>query len=60
MALAINEELCIGCGVCASMLEQVYEMDDDKGIAVVKSYEGVSDDEINESIDACPVEAISL
>jgi len=60
MALTINEDKCIGCGVCASMLEQVYEMDDDKGVAVVKNYENVSKEDIEETIDACPVEAISL
>ncbi|MDD5456582.1 MAG: ferredoxin [Candidatus Margulisbacteria bacterium] len=60
MALRIDEEKCIGCGVCCSMLETVFEMNDDKGIAIVKDPNGASKEQIQEAIDACPVEAISI
>lgn len=59
MALQIDEETCIGCGVCASMLETVFEMDDDAGIAKVLDPNGATEEEIQEAIDACPVESIS-
>ena len=60
MALQIYENKCIGCGVCSSMLDDVFEMDDNKGVAIVKNAGGASDSEIEEAIEACPVEAISL
>jgi len=60
MALKIDSDSCIGCGVCASMLEDVFEMNDDEGVAAVKNAGAGSEDEIQEAIDACPVGAISL
>ena len=60
MALNIDENKCIGCGVCSSMLDSVFEMNDDKGIATVKDANGAGAAEIQEAIEACPVEAISL
>jgi ferredoxin len=58
VALSIEQDTCIGCGVCASMLETVFEMNDDEGIAVVKDAGSASEDEIQEAIDACPVGCI--
>jgi len=60
MALDINTEKCIGCGVCSSMLETVFTMDDDQGIAIVSDPNGASKEEIQEVVEACPVEAITL
>ncbi len=60
MALTIDKDTCIGCGVCSSMLEDVFVMDDNEGIAIIKDAKAGSDDQIQETIDACPVGAISL
>jgi ferredoxin len=59
MVVKIDEETCIGCGVCASMLDSVYEMDDDNGVATVKDATGGTEEEIQETIDACPVACIT-
>ena len=60
MALSIDSEKCIGCGVCSSMLESVFEMDDNEGLARVKNADGASSEQIQEAIEACPVEAILI
>lgn len=60
MAVTIDKDKCIGCGVCVSMLDTVFSMDDDQGIATVASPDGASEDDIREVAEACPVEAITL
>jgi len=60
MSLHIDDSKCIGCGVCCSMLETVFDLDEDQGIARVINAEGASLNEIQEAIEACPVEAISI
>jgi ferredoxin len=42
------------------MVETVFEMDEDQGIARVINADGASHNEIQDAIEACPVEAISL
>lgn len=54
----IDEEKCIGCGLCTSLAPDTFEMGDD-GKAHVKNPDGSSQDDIQNSIDSCPVQAIS-
>lgn len=50
----VDKELCIGCGACANICPEGFEMrDDDKAYAVNRCA-----DCIDEAIDACPVDAI--
>jgi len=51
----INKENCIGCGLCASICEEVFEMKEGK--AHVKAQKNIPC--IKEAIDQCPVDAIS-
>lgn len=49
---------CIGCSACVAICPDVYDLDDD-GMSVVKelpSYENLG---VDDSIAACPVNAIS-
>jgi ferredoxin len=51
-------ETCIGCSACTAISDEVFELNDE-GKSVVKaleSYEGFS---VDDSISACPVDAIS-
>jgi len=60
MRVIIDEETCIGCGLCAETCPDVFEMKDDK--ATVKMDE-VSDDladACREADEECPVEAIQI
>ncbi|MCK5811907.1 MAG: permease [Clostridiales bacterium] len=56
----INKQHCIGCGICARVYPEYFEMNNDK--AKVKSPIVTKDNKkiIEASIDECPVNAISL
>lgn len=51
----VDENKCIGCGTCASVCPEVFEMKDNK--AHVKAQK--DDDCVKEAIESCPVDAIS-
>lgn len=59
MNLKVDKDICIGCGACAAICPDVFEIDDD-GLA--KSIVDVVPEEVNEdAVDAkegCPVDAI--
>jgi ferredoxin len=61
MTLTINEEVCIGCGVCMQICPDIFKLDEDKGKGtIVKS--DVSDDElpsVEMAVDSCPVGCIN-
>lgn len=54
----VNKKICIGCGSCASICPEVFEMDDN-GKAQVKSNANKKAKCIEEAIESCPVSAIS-
>lgn len=57
---AIINKGCIGCGMCASTCEEVFEMNED-GFAVVYGEITESNiDEANEAMDNCPVSVITI
>jgi len=55
MAIKIDKEACIGCGLCASICSEVFEMKEGK--AKVKTQKKIPC--VKEAIDQCPVDAIS-
>ena len=57
MAIKVDKEKCIGCGLCASICETVFEIDDDEMKARVKAQKNLPC--VKEAIESCPVEAIS-
>ena len=56
-APVIDEDLCTGCELCVETCPDVFSMEDE--IAVVSNPGGASEEEIQEAIDNCPVEAIN-
>lgn len=57
MGIKINLDECVGCGVCAQLCSEAFELDEDEGKAEVVSQ--IACNEAKEAIDSCPVSAIS-
>ena len=57
--VVVDEEKCSGCGTCAAIAENCFELDEETEKARVTSQTGCSEDEIQEARDTCPEEAIS-
>ena len=58
MSVKVNRDECIGCGVCAQICPDVFELDEDAGKAKVIRPEGA--DCAQEAADSCPVGCISV
>jgi ferredoxin len=57
----VNKELCVGCGTCAAIAPDIFEMVDD-GKAQVKNGGMITDEQVellDRSISMCPTGAIS-
>jgi len=55
----VNRKLCMGCGACASLLPEVFELDED-GVSRVKNPNGASIEKIKEVAEMCPAHAIKV
>lgn len=53
----VNHDLCIGCGTCESLCPTCFKMEDGKSHVIA---EGCADCDVQEAVDSCPVNAISL
>jgi ferredoxin len=58
--IAVDRDLCIGCGSCESIAPDYFELKDDGKSHVKKQYSEEDKDVINEAADACPVKAIEI
>ncbi|MBW3012329.1 ferredoxin [Candidatus Woesearchaeota archaeon] len=57
--VSVDNEKCIGCGLCASICPEVFEMGN-QGKALVKDAGAAkSNEKCKEATDSCPVQAIS-
>ncbi|KAF5077141.1 ferredoxin [Oscillibacter ruminantium] len=55
MRAHVDQDTCIGCGLCISSVPEVFEMNaDGKAEAIADG----PDDAVKSAIDACPVSAI--
>jgi ferredoxin len=54
--IKVSKDKCIGCGLCASVCDEVFVMDTD-GKAKVKAQKKIPC--VKEAIESCPVSAIS-
>lgn len=51
-------ETCIWCSACVAIAPEVFELNEE-GLSVVLSSDSYNEDDVNNSISACPVDAIS-
>ena len=54
----VDQNTCIGCGVCAALAPNIYEMSPEDGKSHVKGDADHSDPSAKEGEAACPVAAI--
>ena len=59
MKLIVNQDNCIGCGLCVATAEELFAMNDDgKSVLKVEDIPEEMEDLAKETIDSCPVSAI--
>jgi ferredoxin len=56
MAIKIDKEKCVGCGLCASICSEIFAIGKD-GKAMVKVQKKIPC--VKEAIESCPVSAIT-
>ncbi len=61
MKVKVNRDSCIGCGACAAICDEVFEIDDE-GLSVAKKEEVPEDkkQEVQDAADSCPTGAIEV
>lgn len=57
--LIVDDNVCMGCGMCTALDEEHFEMND-AGLSEVKTQEHLDTPELQNAIDSCPVSAIKL
>jgi len=62
MRAKVDKDICIGCGLCPSICPNVFQFDDEEGVAVAidADIDEKDFDSAKEARDACPVEAIEI
>ena len=59
MRAKVHKDVCIGCGLCASICPEVFRIDDDEKAVVIAETTVATYDEVQEAMASCPVAAIS-
>jgi ferredoxin len=54
----VDQDLCIGCGICVGNLPKVFRMNDDNKAECYDPTAATEDEIQSDAIDACPVSCI--
>lgn len=60
MKAYVDQDLCIGCGLCPQICPEVFQMDDDKAVVIVDEVPVAVTSTCSEAGSQCPVEAITV
>ncbi len=60
MRAYVDQDACVGCGVCIDICPEVFQWEDDKAVAYTNPIPKEMQDVCREAADSCPSEAISL
>lgn len=60
MKVKVDGDLCIGCGLCVDLAEDVFEMDGDIAKVKADTVPANLEEEVNESASSCAVDAIII
>jgi len=55
--LVVDKNTCIGCGTCISLAPKIFKLADDGKVQIVDQ-KGDFQEDIENAIDSCPVQAI--
>ncbi len=58
MITKVDADACIGCGLCANMYPDIYEMEGDKAVAKPEAVPTGSEEDAKKMAEDCPVSAI--
>ena len=61
MKVKVNKDACIGCGACAAICDEVFEINDE-GLSEAKVEEVKEElqNEVRDAADSCPTGAIEV
>lgn len=60
MKARVDEDACIGCGLCAGTCDAVFEMEGEKAKVIAEPVPAGAEDACRDAAEACPVEAIRI
>ena len=60
MKAHVDEEACIGCGLCETTCPEVFAMEGDIAVVKVDPVPAEVEDTCEEAAEGCPVQAITL
>ena len=60
MKAIVNEDACIGCGLCVNLCEEVFEMQGDKAVVKGSSVSKEAEAGCQQAVSDCPVNAIEI
>lgn len=60
MKARVDQDTCIGCGLCVEMCPDVFEMDDDLAKVHADPVPVGAEDDCRKAAEGCPVEAIVI
>ena len=60
MIAIVNQETCIGCELCPSICPEVFEMKENKAVAINPEIAQANKETAIEARDSCPVAAIDI
>lgn len=56
----VDQDLCIGCGLCAELAPDVFELDENELSTVVGEVTDDNELTVDEAVESCPTSAISM
>lgn len=60
MKPTVDQDLCIGCGLCAQLAPDVFELDGDLLSRVIADPGPFDEPAVQEAADSCPSNAITI
>ena len=56
----VNQDYCVGCGICVKMMPEVYELIDQKAYARLENVNSGNMTMIHKTVSKCPTQAITI